>query len=133
MLTQQWVGAYRDFFSPFAYAQEGLKTAQQATRQGLQATQQVTQQGLRLAEETADHTEKIIRQTEEATRRAELQTAVFAALQTSDCEDLTVDEVSKRLDGLSAEQLRKVREFEKKNKSRETLIEQIDRKIKAAS
>ena len=57
MLTQQWVGAYRDFFSPFAHAQEGLKTAQQAT-------QQVTQQGLRLAEETADHTEKIIRQTE---------------------------------------------------------------------
>jgi hypothetical protein len=35
------------------------------------------------------------------------------------------------LDGLSAEQLRKVREYEKRNKNRETLIEQIDRKIKA--
>jgi hypothetical protein len=88
MLTQQWVGAYRNLFSPFAHAQEGLKTAQQATRRDLQATQQVTQQGLRLAEETADHTEKVMRQTEEATRRAELQTAVFAALQTSDYEDL---------------------------------------------
>ena len=41
-LTQQWVGAYRDFFSPFAYAQKGLKTAQQATLEGFQATQQVT-------------------------------------------------------------------------------------------
>jgi len=131
MLTQQWVGAYRDFFSPFAHAQEGLKTAQQATRRGLQATQQVTQQGLRLAEETADHTEKVIRQTEEATRRAELQTAVFAALQTSGYEDLTVDEVSKRLDGLTVEQLKQVREYEKQNKNRETLVGQIDRKIKA--
>ena len=133
MLTQQWVGAYRDFFSPFAHAQEGLNTAQQATRRGFQATQQVTQQGLRLAEETADHTEKIIRQTEEATRRAELQTAVFAALQTSDYEDLTVDEVSKRLDGLTVEQLKRVREYEKQNKNRETLVGRIDRKIKVNS
>jgi uncharacterized protein (DUF433 family) len=46
---------------------------------------------------------------------------------------LTVDEISKRLDGLSAEQLRKVREFEKQNKNRETLIEQIERKIRAKS
>jgi hypothetical protein len=34
---------------------------------------------------------------------------------------------------LSAEQLRKVREYEKHNKNRETLIEQIDRKIRANS
>src|SRR5215204_5101494 len=25
-LTQGWVGAYRDFFSPFAYAQQGMRT-----------------------------------------------------------------------------------------------------------
>lgn len=123
-LTQQWAGAYRDFFSPFA--QEGLKTAQQAT-------QQVTQQGLRLAEETAGQTEKVIRQTEEATRLAELQTAVFAALKTSDYEDLTVDDIVKKLDGLTIQQLEQVREYEKQNKNRETLIGQIDRKIKANS
>lgn len=132
-LTQQWAGAYRDFFTPFAYAQEGLKTAQQATRQGLQATQQVTQQGLRLAEETAGQTEKVLRQTEEATRQAELQAAVFAALQTSDYEDLTVDDITKKLDGLTVQQLEQVREYEKQNKNRETLIGQIDRKIKANS
>jgi hypothetical protein len=44
---------------------------------------------------------------------------------------LTVDEISKRLEGLSADQLKEVREFEKHNKNRETLIEQIDRKIRA--
>ena len=133
-IGQQWAGAYQDFFTPFAsYAREGLRTAQQATEQGIQATQQVAQQGLRVAEETAEQTEKVLRETEKATREAELQTAVYGALKTTDYESLNVDEVSKRLDGLSAEQLRKVREFEKKNKSRETLIEQIDRKIKAAS
>jgi hypothetical protein len=44
---------------------------------------------------------------------------------------LTVEEVSKRIDGLPTEQLRKVREYEKKHKNRETLLEQIDRKIRA--
>jgi hypothetical protein len=133
-LGREWVGAYQNFFSPFAsYAREGLRTAQQATEQGIQTTQQVAQQGLRVAEETVEQTEKVLRETEEATREAELQATVYGALGTEDYEGLNVDEVSKRLDGLSAEQLKKVREFEKKNKSRETLIEQIDRKIKAAS
>jgi hypothetical protein len=44
-----------------------------------------------------------------------------------------VDEVARRIDGLPAEQLRKVREFEKNNKDRETLVAQIDRKIRADS
>ena len=133
-IGREWVGAYQDFFTPFAsYAREGLRTAQQATEQGIQATQQVAQQGLRVAEQTAEQTDKVLRETEEATREAELRATVYGALGTEDYEGLNVDEVAKRLDGLSAEQLRKVREFEKKNKSRETLIEQIDRKIKAAS
>jgi hypothetical protein len=48
-------------------------------------------------------------------------------------DELTVDEISKRLNGLSTEELRKVREYEKRNKNLETLIEQFDRKLKAAS
>jgi hypothetical protein len=141
-LTQQWTGAYRDFFSPFSYArqgmrifqratQEGLEATQQVAQQGLQATEQVTQQGLRVAEEAAGQTDKVLRQTEEATRQAELRTAVLGALRTEDYDGLTVADISERLDGLSAEQLKKVREFEKQNKDRETLVGQIDRKIRA--
>ena len=129
--TRQWVGAYRGFFSPFA--QEGVRTAQEATRRGVEATQQAAQRGLRLAEETVEQTDRAIRQTEEAARQAELRTAVFAALGTSDYEDLTVDDVAKRLDGLTVQQLEEVRRYEKQNKDRETLIEQIDRKIRANS
>jgi hypothetical protein len=133
-LTQQWVGTYRDFFSPFSYAQEGLKTVQRATqqvaRQGLQATEQVTQQGLRVAEEATEQSEKVLRRTEEATRQAELKAAVFGALKTTNYEDLSVEDIVKQLDGLTIQQLEQVREYEKQNKDRETLIEQIDRKIR---
>jgi hypothetical protein len=128
-LAQAWAGAYGDFLSPFAYFREGLKTGQQ----GLQATEQVAKQGLRIAEEATEQTDEILRQTEQATKEAELRTAVFGALQTADYDELSVAEISKRLEGLSVEQLRKVREFEKRNKNRETLIEQIDRKIRANS
>jgi hypothetical protein len=130
-LTQAWAGTYRDFFSPLAYFREGLRTTQQAARQGLEATEQVARQGLRVAEEATEQTEEVLKQTEKVTKKAELKAAVFGALKTANYDELSVDEISGRLDGLSAEQLRKVRKFEKKNKNRETLIEQIDRKIRA--
>ena len=143
-LTQGWVGAYTDFFSPFAYARQGMKAFQQATqqvleaaeqiaRQGLRVTEEATKQGLRVAENTAEQTDKVLRQSEKATREAELRSAVFSALETTDYDALTVDEVSRRIEGLPTEQLKKVREYEKRNKNRETLIEQIDRKIRANS
>ncbi len=125
-LTQQWVGAYWDFFSPFSYVREGMRITQQAT-------EQVARQGLRVAEEATEQTEEVLRQTEKATREAEVRTTVSAAMGTADYDELSVEDISKRLDGLSTEQLRKVREYEKSNKNRETLIEQIDRKIRANS
>src|SRR5215211_5256106 len=114
-LTQQWVGAYKDFFSPFSYMQEGMRTFQRATQQGLEATEQ---------------TEEVLRRTEEATRQEELKAAVFGALKTTNYEDLTVEDIVKQLDGLTIQQLEQAREYEKQNKDRETLIEQIDRKIR---
>jgi hypothetical protein len=142
VLTRSWVGAYRDFFSPFAYFQEGVRTFQRATQQGLEATEQVarqglkateqtTRQGLRVAEEATERTENVLKQTEKATREAELRTAVMGALGTADYDGLSVAEVSRRIEGLPTEQLEKVREFERNHKNRETLIEQIDRKIRA--
>ena len=154
-LSRGWVGAYTDFFSPFAYARQATRAFQDATRQGLEATEQVTRQGLRVAEETTrqgirateeateqglrvaeeatERTEGILRRTEQTTREADLRTAVFGALGTTDYDALSVDEVARRIDGLSNDQLEKVREFEKNNKDRQTLVGQIDRKIRANS
>jgi hypothetical protein len=118
-LAQEWTGAYRDFFSPFAYArqatQQGLRIAQQATQQGLEATQQAAEQGLQATQQVA---RQGLRVAEEATEQTE---------------ELTVAEITERLDDLSADELKKLREFEKRNKDRETLVERIDRKIRAAS
>jgi hypothetical protein len=119
-LTRAWTETYRDFFSPFAYFQEGVRTTQQAARQEL-----------RVAEEVTEQTDEVLKQTEKATKEAELKAAVLGALKTANYDELSVAEISRRLDDLSTEQLRKVREYEKRNKNRETLIEQIDRKIKA--
>ena len=44
-------------------------------------------------------------------------------------DDLSADEVGKKLDNLSDKQLEEVRAYEKRNKNRKTVIEQIDRKL----
>src|SRR5829696_3053578 len=126
-IAQGWTEAYEGFFfSPF-------NSAQEATEQGLQTTQQVARQGLRVAEEATEQTEEVLRQTEEATREVELRTSVLSALETDNYDGLTVAEVTEKLDDLSADELKKLREFEKRNKDRESLVERIDSKIRANS
>ncbi len=48
-------------------------------------------------------------------------------------DEMNVGEISGRLDGLSEEELKRVRDYERRNKNRDTLIEQLGRKIKAHS
>src|SRR5829696_9931498 len=48
-------------------------------------------------------------------------------------DELTVEEVSGRLDALSTEELREVRDYEERTKNRETILEQLDRRIRSAS
>ena len=48
-------------------------------------------------------------------------------------DELTVDDVSKRISGLSSEQLRTVRDYEERTKNRDTILEQLDRKIRGGS
>ena len=47
-------------------------------------------------------------------------------------DEMNVEEISERLEGLSVEELQLVRDYEETNKKRETLLEQMDRKIRAA-
>ena len=133
-LSEGFAGTYRNFFfSPFDYAQALLRTAEQANQQGLQATQQATEQGLQLAVEASEQTEQVIQEAEQAIEEAELEAAVLSALGTENYHELSVADISKKLDDFSTEDLKKLRAYEKQNKNRETLIDQIDRKIKAAS
>ncbi len=139
-------------------AQQGTEQALEATQQALEATQQVAQQGLRVAEEatvkaeqatakaeqatmeakqaaakTQAETREAALRLEEETREVALQAAVHRSLETKNYEELNVDEVSNKLDGLSATELKKVREYEEHNKNRETLITEIDRRLSATA
>jgi hypothetical protein len=126
-LTRMWFGAYRDFVSPFAdYAQESIKVAQQATEQGAEMTKQATEQGMRLVDNAADTTAKAVRETGN-------RGVLVTALESGAYDEMNVGDITAKLDGLTEDELKKVRAYEKRNKNRETLVEQIDRKIKAAS
>ena len=140
-LSEGFAGTYQNlFFSPFDYAQAFLRTAEQATQQGLQATQQATEQGLQLAVEASEQTEQLIQEAEQVVQEAEqaieeseLEATVLSALGAEDYDELTVADISTKLDDFSTEDLKKLRVYEKQNKNRETLIDQIDRKIKVAT
>jgi hypothetical protein len=55
-----------------------------------------------------------------------------AAFPIAGYDEMNVEEVSGRLEGLSVEELQVVRDYEERNKRRETLLEQMDRKIRGA-
>jgi len=113
-LVGESVNAYMDMVhAPFSYYKQGLRLVEDNVKQ--------------VTEITRDATRQATNTTTAAPREA---TGGFPV---PNYDNLTVEDVSKKLDKLSAAQLREVRDYEKKNKNRETLIEQFDRKLKAAS
>ncbi|BBL80193.1 hypothetical protein RxyAA322_20470 [Rubrobacter xylanophilus] len=50
-----------------------------------------------------------------------------------DYDELNVAEISRRIEGLGAAEIRQLREHERRNKNRETLIDLFDRKLRATS
>ena len=127
-------------------AQQGLRVAEEATAKAEKATakaekatakaEQATvkaEQAVKTTAKSQEAAREAALQAEEETREVALQTAVHNSLKTKDYNELNVDDVSKKLDGLSATELKKVREYEEHNKNRGTLVEQIDHKIKATA
>jgi membrane protein involved in colicin uptake len=124
-------------------AQQGLRVAEEATVKAEQATakaeqatakaEQATMEAKQATAKTQAETREAALRLEEETREVALQAAVHRSLETKDYEKLNVDEVSNKLDGLSATELKKVREYEEHNKNRETLITEIDRRISATA
>jgi hypothetical protein len=74
-------------------------------------------QGMRLFENGARNAEEVI------------ETAAFPI---AGYDEKNVDEISARLDGLSAEQIRHLRSYEKAHKNRQSLIERFDSKLRAS-
>jgi len=66
-----------------------------------------------------------------AARSAE-ETLATATFPIPDYDEKNVDEISARLDGLSAEQIRHLRAYEKANKNRQSLIDRFDSKLRVS-
>jgi arsenate reductase-like glutaredoxin family protein len=103
-------------------AQQQRQTFQQQAQQQQQAFQQMTQEVL------STYTQLLsipISYAQEGLRSARFPIEGY--------DELTVEEVSSRLGNLSADELRVVRDHEERNKSRDTVLEQLDRRIRAGA
>jgi gas vesicle protein len=103
-------------------AQQQQQTFQQQAQQQQQAFQQMTQ------EVVSAYTQLFnipLSYAQEGLRSAQFPIEGY--------DELTVDEVSGRLGDLSAEDLRVVRDYEERNKNRDTILEQLDRRIRTDS
>ena len=114
---QDWMSVYSAPFSnpfgsvnPFDFLRQGVETTTRNVEQVTDMTQKTTAAGIASANASAN-----------------------GGFPIAGYDEMNVEEVSARLEGLSEDQLKRVREHEKRNKNRDTLIEQIDRKIKAAT
>ncbi len=103
-------------------AQQQQQAFQQQAQQQQQAFQQMTQEVL------STYTQLFnipLSYAQEGLRSAQFPIEGY--------DELTVEEISGRLGGLSAEELRMVRDYEERNKNRDTILEQLDRRIRGGS
>jgi hypothetical protein len=120
-LARESVEAYAKFLEDaFSQYRSGTEQAAESTREGVRTLSETTA-GL-----VGTATGAVGATVEGAERAAEA--AVFPI---EGYDDMNVDEISKHLDDLSIEELQLVRDYEERNKRRQTLLEQMDRKIRA--
>jgi hypothetical protein len=107
-------------YDPFAFWREWAHKVQENTRdarvQSVSAARGVRESA---AEQTA--------------RAVETTAPINSTFPIAGYDEKNVEEISRRLKTLTGEQLRRVKDYERRNKNRETLVREIDRNIAAAS
>ena len=125
-LARESVEAYTEFLNDaFSRYRAGTEQAAGSVQEGVRTLSETTTGLLGTATGAVGATAGA---TVEGAERA-AEAAVFPI---EGYDEMNVEEISKRLDDLSVEELQLVRDYEELNKKRETLLEQLDRKIRAA-
>src|SRR5215204_3015471 len=133
-MTQELMNTYSQLLNtPGSYlsgqAEQQQQTLQQTAQQWMEQAQQQQQSFQQMTQEVMSTYSQLwnipISYAKEGIKDAQFPIEGY--------DDLTVEEVSARLDALSAEDLREVRDYEERNKNRETLLEQLDRRIRGGS
>ena len=125
-LARESVQAYAEFLDDaFSRYREGTEQAAQSAREGARTLSETTAGLVGTATGAASATAG-------ATAGAMRSAGQTASFPIAGYDEMNVDELSKRLNDLSVEELQLVRNYEERNKRRETLLEQMDRKIRAS-
>ena len=103
--------------------------AQKKAEQTQKATETAAKSAQKGSEPAAEETQK---STEIAAKDVQNNTET-ATFPIEGYDEMNLDEVSERLDGLSVDELKRVRKYEKDNKNRRTLRKEMKRKIKTTS
>ena len=122
--------------------QAGVQAASQAGQQAMEATSQAGQQSAQAATQAAQQGAESANQSAQQSARGGEQVAqsgayaaqrVATGVHIRDYDNLNVGEIVEQLDSLSAEELERVRAYEQQNKNRDGVLQQIDRRMNAAS
>jgi excinuclease UvrABC ATPase subunit len=144
-MTQEMMNTYMQLLNtPGSYlsgqAEQQQQTLQQTSQQWMEQTQQQQQTFQQQAQEQQQAFQQMMRDVlstyaqlfniplsyaQEGLRSARFPIEGY--------DELTVEEISGHLGGLSVEELRVVRDYEERNKSRDTVLEQLDRRIRTDS
>ena len=133
-MTQELMNTYMQLLNtPGSYlsgqAEQQQQTIQQTAQQWMEQAQQQQQSFQQMTQEVMSTYSELfnipLSYAKEGLRDAQFPIEGY--------DELTVEEVNERLGALSAEDLREVRDYEERNKVRETILEELDRKIRSGS
>src|SRR3954454_10968960 len=133
-MTQELINTYMQLLNtPGSYlsgqAEQQQQTIQQTAQQWMEQAQEQQQSFQQMSQEVMSGYAELfnipISYAKEGLRDARFPIEGY--------DELTVEEVSARLDALSAEELREVRDYEERTKNRETILEQLDRRIRSGA
>ena len=133
-MTQELMNTYMQLLNtPGSYlsgqAEQQQQTLQQTAQQWMEQAQQQQQSFQQMTQEVVSTYSELFNIPVSYAKEG-LKDARFPI---EGYDELTVEEVSARLGSLSAEDLREVRDYEERNKNRETILEQLDRRIRSGS
>ena len=131
-MTQELMNTYMQLLNtPGSYVSGQAEQQQQTLQQQAQQQQQAFQQ---MGQETTNTYMQMFNipfsYAQEGLQMAQRATAEMPI---EGYDEMNVSEVAQQLDNLSADGLQQVRDYEMRNKNRETLLGQIDNRINAAS
>ena len=133
-MTQELMNTYMQLLNtPGSYlsgqAEQQQQTIQQTAQQWMEQAQQQQQSFQQMTQEVMSTYSELwnipLSYARESLRDAKFPIEGYDAL--------TVEEVNERLGSLSVEDLREVRDYEERTKNRETILEQLDRRIRTGS